>query len=141
MLELELTESILLEEAEEALARLHSLAGLGVALSIDDFGTGYSSLSYLKRFPISKLKIDRSFVTGLPADEGDRAIVSATIGMARALKLDVVAEGVETAAQKQYLDGLGCAAFQGYLCSAALAPEAFEVLARGLDRAAARLPS
>ncbi|MCB2044327.1 MAG: EAL domain-containing protein, partial [Rhodoferax sp.] len=91
LLELELTESILLRDADEALERLHALARIGVAMSIDDFGTGYSSLSYLKRFPISRLKIDRSFVTGLPQDDSDRAIVSATIGMARALGLDVVA--------------------------------------------------
>jgi diguanylate cyclase (GGDEF)-like protein/PAS domain S-box-containing protein len=128
LLELELTESILLKDAEEALARLHALAALGVALSIDDFGTGYSSLAYLKRFPIAKLKIDRSFVTGLPDDESDRAIVSATIGMARALKLDVVAEGVETEAQRQYLLGLHCASYQGYLCAPALSPDAFERL-------------
>jgi EAL domain-containing protein (putative c-di-GMP-specific phosphodiesterase class I) len=87
LLELELTESILVRDADEALERLHALAAIGVNLSIDDFGTGYSSLSYLKRFPIGKLKIDRSFVTGLPDDESDRAIVSATIGMAHALKL------------------------------------------------------
>ena len=130
LLELELTESILLKDAKEALARLHQLAALGVALSIDDFGTGYSSLSYLKRFPISKLKIDRSFVTGLPDDEGDRAIVSATIGMARALKLDVVAEGVETEAQRRYLQEQNCASYQGYLCSPALPAEAFERLLR-----------
>jgi predicted signal transduction protein with EAL and GGDEF domain len=130
LLELELTESILLKDAKEALARLHQLAALGVALSIDDFGTGYSSLSYLKRFPISKLKIDRSFVTGLPDDEGDRAIVSATIGMARALKLDVVAEGVETEAQRRYLQEQHCASYQGYLCSPALPAEAFERLLR-----------
>ena len=128
LLELELTESILLKDAEEALARLHALAALGVALSIDDFGTGYSSLAYLKRFPIAKLKIDRSFVTGLPDDESDRAIVSATIGMARALKLDVVAEGVENEAQRQYLLGLHCASYQGYLCSPALPADAFERL-------------
>ena len=126
LLELELTESILLKDAQDALARLHQLAALGVALSIDDFGTGYSSLAYLKRFPIAKLKIDRSFVTGLPHDEGDRAIVSATIGMARALKLDVVAEGVENEAQRQYLLGLQCASYQGYLCSPALPPDVFE---------------
>ena len=115
-------------DANEALARLHSLASLGVSLSIDDFGTGYSSLAYLKKFPISKLKIDRAFVTGLPADEGDRAIVSATIAMARALKLTVVAEGVETPAQRDYLHGLQCEAFQGFLCSPGLPATEFERL-------------
>lgn len=128
LLELELTESILIQDANETLARLHALAQLGVALSIDDFGTGYSSLAYLKRFPISKLKIDRSFVTGLPDDESDRAIVSATVGMARGLKLKVVAEGVETAAQRDYLASLGCASFQGFLCTPGLAADKFEAL-------------
>ena len=134
LLELELTESILVQDADEALGRLHALAAIGVALSIDDFGTGYSSLAYLKLFPISKLKIDRSFVIGLPQDEGDRAIVSATIAMARALKLDVVAEGVETSAQKEYLSGLDCASFQGYLCSPALPAAEFELLMATLAR-------
>lgn len=124
LLELELTESILVQDANEALARLHALAHLGVSLAIDDFGTGYSSLAYLKKFPIGKLKIDRAFVMGLPDDESDRAIVSATIAMAKALKLAVVAEGVETQAQREYLQGLGCEAFQGYLCSPAVAAEA-----------------
>jgi len=128
LLELELTESILIQDANETLARLHALAALGVALSIDDFGTGYSSLAYLKKFPISKLKIDRSFVTGLPDDEGDRAIVSATIGMARGLKLKVVAEGVETQAQHDYLASLGCESYQGFLCSPGLPAAEFEKL-------------
>jgi diguanylate cyclase (GGDEF)-like protein/PAS domain S-box-containing protein len=128
LLELELTESILVKDANEALSRLHALAALGVTLSIDDFGTGYSSLSYLKKFPISKLKIDRSFVMGLPNDESDRAIVSATIGMARALKLKVVAEGVETPAQRDYLAGLSCDSFQGYLCAPGLSATDFEAL-------------
>ena len=117
LLELELTESILVQDANEALARLHALASLGLSLAIDDFGTGYSSLAYLKKFPISKLKIDRTFVMGLPEDESDRAIVSATLAMARALKLSVVAEGVETLAQRDYLAQLQCASFQGFLCS------------------------
>jgi diguanylate cyclase (GGDEF)-like protein len=131
-LELELTESILVEDANEALTRLHALANLGVVMSIDDFGTGYSSLAYLKKFPISKLKIDRSFVMGLPQDESDRAIVSATIGMARGLKLKVVAEGVETLAQRDYLAGLDCASFQGFLCSRALPALEFEKLMKTL---------
>jgi diguanylate cyclase (GGDEF)-like protein/PAS domain S-box-containing protein len=134
LLELELTESILIQDAHEAMSRLHALAALGVTMSIDDFGTGYSSLAYLKKFPISKLKIDRSFVTGLPADEGDRAIVSATIGMACGLKLQVVAEGVETVAQRDYLASLGCGSFQGFLCSPGLPANQFEQLMASLPR-------
>jgi len=132
LLELELTESILVQDANEALARLHALAGLGVSLAIDDFGTGYSSLAYLKKFPISKLKIDRTFVMGLPEDESDRAIVGATVAMARALKLSVVAEGVETQAQCDYLRELQCASFQGFLCSPGLPVAEFEALAARL---------
>ena len=132
LLELELTESILIEDANEALSRLHALASLGVVMSIDDFGTGYSSLAYLKKFPISKLKIDRSFVIGLPQDESDRAIVSAIIGMARGLKLKVVAEGVETVAQRDDLAELDCASFQGFLCSQALPAHEFEQLMKTL---------
>lgn len=128
LLELELTESILVQDIDETLGRLRALAALGVVMSIDDFGTGYSSLAYLKKFPITKLKIDQSFVRGLPEDESDRAIVSATIGMARGLKLKVVAEGVETIEQRDYLAGLGCEGFQGYLCSPALPADEFEQL-------------
>ena len=128
LLELELTESILIKDVNETLTRLHALAALGVSLAIDDFGTGYSSLAYLKKFPISKLKIDRAFVMGLPDDEGDRAIVGATIAMARALKLSVVAEGVETEAQREFLQGLQCEAFQGFLCAPGLPAEEFEEL-------------
>ena len=115
-------------DAEEALARLHALSAIGLKLSIDDFGTGYSSLSYLKRFPISKLKIDRSFVKGLPDDESDCTIVSATIGMASALKLTVIAEGVETDLQRAFLSNVKCDSYQGFLCSPAVSPEAFEQL-------------
>lgn len=136
LLELELTESILIKDANEALARLHALAGLGISLAIDDFGTGYSSLAYLKKFPISKLKIDRAFVMGLPQDESDRAIVSATVAMARALKLEVVAEGVETPAQRDYLHSLECESFQGYLCSPGLPAAAFEQLIATLPNGA-----
>jgi diguanylate cyclase (GGDEF)-like protein/PAS domain S-box-containing protein len=134
LLELELTESILVQDIDETLERLHALAALGVVMSIDDFGTGYSSLAYLKKFPITKLKIDQSFVRGLPQDESDRAIVSATIGMARGLKLKVVAEGVETIEQRDYLAGLECESFQGYLCSPALPVDEFEQLMTSLSQ-------
>ncbi|MBL8323566.1 MAG: EAL domain-containing protein [Rubrivivax sp.] len=126
LLELELTESILVHDADEALARLHALERLGVRMSIDDFGTGYSSLSYLKRFPIDKLKIDRSFVSGLPADETDAGIVRAILQMARALDTRCIAEGVETEQQREFLVREGCAEMQGYLYAPALDPLSFE---------------
>jgi diguanylate cyclase (GGDEF)-like protein len=119
-LELELTESILVRDADEALQRLKALAALGVRLSIDDFGTGYSSLAYLKRFPISCVKVDRSFVKGLPADTSDAGIVRAITQLARALHMHVVAEGVETEAQRAFLQDAGCHAFQGFLVAPAL---------------------
>jgi diguanylate cyclase (GGDEF)-like protein len=126
LLELELTESILLRDAEEALKRLEALAALGVCMSIDDFGTGYSSLGYLKRFPIQRLKIDRSFVEGLPGDASDAGIVNAVIQMGHALRLQVIAEGVETPAQREFLRQAGCDEFQGFLYAPALEPRAFE---------------
>jgi EAL domain-containing protein (putative c-di-GMP-specific phosphodiesterase class I) len=126
LLELELTESILVRDADEALARLHALSRLGLQLAIDDFGTGYSSLAYLKRFPIEKLKIDRSFVKGLPDDDSDAGIVRAILQMARALDMQVIAEGVETEAQRQFLLAEGCALFQGFLYSPAVDPRTFE---------------
>lgn len=126
LLELELTESILLRDVDDALARLDALAGLGVRLSIDDFGTGYSSLSYLKRFPIHKLKIDRSFISELPANGSDTAIVMAIINLSQALNLRVIAEGVETEMQRHFLASAGCDEFQGFLCNPALSREEFE---------------
>ena len=126
LLELELTESILVNDADEALRRLQALAALGVQLSIDDFGTGYSSLAYLKRFPIDKLKIDRSFVTGLPADGRDAGIVRAILQMASALGMKVIAEGVETEAQRAFLQDAGCDSFQGFLFAPALDALSFD---------------
>jgi EAL domain-containing protein (putative c-di-GMP-specific phosphodiesterase class I) len=125
-LELELTESILIHDINETLVRLQALARLGVSLSIDDFGTGYSSLTYLKRFPVQKLKIDRSFVNGLPDDESDLAIASAIVNLGLALHLRVIAEGVETERQKACLQDLGCHEYQGYLYAAALDPDVLE---------------
>ncbi len=126
LLELELTESILVHDADEALRRLQALAALGVKLSIDDFGTGYSSLAYLKRFPIDKHKIDRSFVMGLPSDERDAGIVRAILQMAAALGMKVIAEGVETEAQRAFLQDAGCDSFQGFLFAPALDALSFE---------------
>jgi diguanylate cyclase (GGDEF)-like protein len=137
LLELELTESILVHNADEALHRLHALKRLGVRMSIDDFGTGYSSLAYLKRFPIGKLKIDRSFVSGLPGDESDVGIVRAILQMARALGMEVIAEGVETELQRQFLQAEGCDEFQGWLYAPALDPLSFE---QCLAQAQAALP-
>jgi diguanylate cyclase (GGDEF)-like protein len=114
-LELELTESTLMDDTEAAQATVASLRELGVALAIDDFGTGYSSLSYLKRLRPGKLKIDRSFVKDLPADADDRALTEAIVSIAQALSITVVAEGVETAEQRDYLLSLGCRLQQGYL--------------------------
>jgi diguanylate cyclase (GGDEF)-like protein len=126
LLELELTESILVRDADEALLRLQALADLGVRMSIDDFGTGYSSLSYLKRFPIGTLKIDRSFIGGLPGDGRDAGIVRAILQMARALGKRVVAEGVETEAQRDFLRAEGCDLGQGWLYAPALDSLSFE---------------
>lgn len=119
-LELELTESILIQHLDETLAKLEALASLGVRISIDDFGTGYSSMSYLKRFPVHKLKIDRSFITGLPDDESDYAIAQAIVSMGLALRLRVIAEGVETEQQRNCLEQLGCNEYQGFLMSGAV---------------------
>jgi EAL domain-containing protein (putative c-di-GMP-specific phosphodiesterase class I) len=123
-LQLEITESVVMEDAHSTLDTLRKLEGLGVELAIDDFGTGYSSLAYLKRFPVSVLKIDRSFVETLGEDPEDAAIVSGIISLAHDLGMEVVAEGVETAKQFAYLQGLGCDMAQGNYFSEPLPPEA-----------------
>ena len=128
LLELELTETILLQDAQEMEQRLRVLADLGIGLAIDDFGTGYSSLAYLKKLPIHKLKIDQSFVRGLPDDDGDRAIVSAIISMGRAMHIEVVAEGVETETQQAVLQQMQCEHYQGFLCAPGLPTDQFRAL-------------
>jgi diguanylate cyclase (GGDEF)-like protein/PAS domain S-box-containing protein len=116
-LELELTESVIMQDVGLAVATMKDLQGLGVQLSIDDFGTGYSSLSALKTFSVSRLKIDKSFIDGLLADENDRAVAGAVISLGQTLKLRVIAEGVETEAQAAFLRNINCDEMQGYLFS------------------------
>ena len=117
LLMLEITESMLMDGTEEAIAALHELTAMGIRLSIDDFGTGYSSLTYLKRFPIREIKIDRAFVKGIHSNPDDAAISRAIIALGHSLKLKVVAEGVETEAQLEFLAREGCDEMQGYLLS------------------------
>ncbi|HEV8520206.1 MAG TPA: EAL domain-containing protein [Burkholderiales bacterium] len=123
LLELEITESAAMHDAKVTTATLHKLKALGVRIAIDDFGTGYSSLSYLKRFPIDSLKIDRSFVTELPGNQEDASIAQAVITMAHALRLKVVAEGVENEAQLEFLAAHTCDEMQGYYFSRPLPAE------------------
>jgi EAL domain-containing protein (putative c-di-GMP-specific phosphodiesterase class I) len=125
-LELELTESHLMQNISEKAVLLNRLGELGVGLAIDDFGTGYSSLSYLKSLPVDSIKIDSSFVRDIHTDPNDEAIIKAILAMAHSLHLSVVAEGVETAAQFRALKELGCDEYQGFYESAALAPADFE---------------
>jgi EAL domain-containing protein (putative c-di-GMP-specific phosphodiesterase class I) len=114
-LELEITESLAMQQTDATAAMLAKLKNLGVTIAIDDFGTGYSSLSYLKRFPVDKVKIDRSFVADVPQDREQAAIVSAIVALAHALGIRVIAEGVENEAQREFLKGCRCDFMQGYL--------------------------
>jgi EAL domain-containing protein (putative c-di-GMP-specific phosphodiesterase class I) len=123
---LEITESVALKDADFTLASLHDFRSMGLRLALDDFGTGYSSLSYLKRFPIQTIKIDQSFVRDLATDPNDAAIAAAVMALARSLKLTVVAEGVETEDQLEFLRSQGCRYVQGYLISHPLPNDEFE---------------
>ncbi len=129
-LKLELTESLMVQNIEDIIVKMHALKSHGVGFSLDDFGTGYSSLSYLKRMPLDQLKIDQSFVRDVLTDDNDAAIARTIVALAQSLKLEVIAEGVENQAQRAFLIDAGCRAYQGYLFSQPLPIEAFEKLAR-----------
>jgi diguanylate cyclase (GGDEF)-like protein len=135
-LEIELTETTVMEHAESSVEILEQLSRMGVMVSIDDFGTGYSSMTYLRRFPIDKLKIDRSFISDLTTNAADASIVQAIISLAHSLRLKVVAEGVETAEQLQLLRELGCDQYQGFYRSAAVPAEQIEASLRSSCEAA-----
>ena len=126
LLKLELTESLLLDNIEDTITIINELNSIGIRFSLDDFGTGYSSLQYLKRLPLDQLKIDQSFVRDITTDSSDKAIVSTIIAMAKSLKLDAIAEGVETEEQRKFLKKKGCNQFQGYLFGRPVPIEEFE---------------
>lgn len=138
-LEIELTETAVMSDPEESADILERLSRMGVIISVDDFGTGYSSMSYLRRFPIDKLKIDRSFITNIPGSADDSAIVQGIISLAHSLRLKVVAEGVETAEQVDYLRKHGCDQYQGYFFSKPLDADSFSALL-GREASPSRCP-
>ena len=127
-LELEITESVLLDSAEMSMQTFNTLRAAGVRIALDDFGTGYSSLNYLHEYAVDKIKIDRSFVQNLDTDKASDAIVQAMVDLARAMRVDVTAEGVETAAQRDFLQSIGCNELQGYLLSRPVKAEQIDVM-------------
>jgi EAL domain-containing protein (putative c-di-GMP-specific phosphodiesterase class I) len=137
-LELEVTESFIMQQPEDVVELLDSLRALGVSISIDDFGTGHSSLSYLKQLPVQKLKIDRSFIRDIPADADDMAITGAIIALGHRLQMSIVAEGVENAEQLAFLVEQGCEEAQGFLFSAPLAAREVPALLQNMPRSGAK---
>jgi EAL domain-containing protein (putative c-di-GMP-specific phosphodiesterase class I) len=133
-LELELTESLIMQDVDQAVETMKELQNLGVQLSIDDFGTGYSSLSALKTFPVARLKIDKSFISDLSTNENDKAVASAVISLGQKLNLRVIAEGVETDDQVAFLREHNCDEMQGYYFSKPIAAQTIEELLRGTAR-------
>jgi EAL domain-containing protein (putative c-di-GMP-specific phosphodiesterase class I) len=127
-LELEVTESVLLDSAELSALTIEALRSAGIRIALDDFGVGYSSLTYLRRYPVDKIKIDRSFVQNLGTDVASDAIVEAMVNLARALGVDVTAEGVETEVQREALVRIGCDELQGYLMSSSMSRSAIDAL-------------
>jgi EAL domain-containing protein (putative c-di-GMP-specific phosphodiesterase class I) len=128
--DVEITESLLMTEVEETIRKLRALREMGLHIALDDFGTGYSSLAYLSRLPLDTVKIDRAFVRGMTENAADMSIITSIVSLARALRLKLVAEGVETDAQAARLLSLGCEQGQGYLFSRPVAEESIEPLLR-----------
>jgi EAL domain-containing protein (putative c-di-GMP-specific phosphodiesterase class I) len=124
-LKLELTESLLVANLDKTVENMNALKAKGIAFALDDFGTGYSSLSYLKSLPLDELKIDKSFVDDVLTDPNDAAIARTILGLGQTLGLDVIAEGVETTHQRDFLAGHGCRAYQGYLFGPPVSAENF----------------
>jgi EAL domain-containing protein (putative c-di-GMP-specific phosphodiesterase class I) len=133
-LEFELTESVLVSHVESTIEKMLALKSLGIRFSLDDFGTGFSSLMYLKRLPLDQLKIDKSFVRDLLFDKNDMSIAATVVALTHSLGLGVIAEGVETTAQRDVLHALGCHCFQGYLFSKPVEIDAFEEYFDSMDR-------
>jgi EAL domain-containing protein (putative c-di-GMP-specific phosphodiesterase class I) len=127
-IKLELTETVILDNTNETIGKMHQLKRAGVEFALDDFGTGYSSLSYLTQLPLSQLKMDQSFVHNIGIKDSDDIIVQTIIAMAKSLAIKVIAEGVETEAQRSFLEKLGCPLFQGYLFSKPVPIDEFEKL-------------
>ena len=138
-LQIEVTERVLMEASNSAITGLRKLRGEGIKVGLDDFGTGYSSLGYLRQFPLDFVKIDQSFIRDLVRTEGDRAIVAATIGLCHALRLTVVAEGVETEGQLEVLEALECDRIQGFLLGPSMEPLVIEELVGSRASPARRL--
>lgn len=134
LLELELTESLVLENINDTISKMHALREMGVRFSLDDFGTGYSSFSYLTQLPFDQLKIDRSFVHNIGIKTSDAVIVQTIIGMAHNLEIEVIAEGVETEAQRLFLEQHGCHACQGFLFSKPVPIDEFMAWSRRLPK-------
>jgi EAL domain-containing protein (putative c-di-GMP-specific phosphodiesterase class I) len=133
-IELEITESLLMDDLSEVVYKMMALRSHGIRISIDDFGTGYSSLSYLTQLPIDQLKIDKSFIRDLVSDSNDIVVVETIISMANHLGLNVIAEGVENGEQLQFLNGMGCNLYQGYYFSRPIGADEFSILmTRGIQ--------
>jgi len=132
-LEFEVTEGEMMKKADETIIKLEQISSMGIEIAIDDFGTGYSSLAYLKRLPVHKLKIDQSFINGIPEDKDDMAIAKAIIALADSLGLELIAEGVENSAQKEFLLKNGCEHIQGFYYSEPMPAEEIESTCLDMD--------